>query len=138
VQREGYFTAGDTGYLDADGYLFLTGRSAEVVISGGVNIYPQEVDDVLALHPAVADVACVGTPHADLGEVLTAVVELLPGHAPDEACRQSLLAFCEGRLAKQKWPRAVDFVSRLPRSEAGKALRARIRAPYWVDRARQI
>jgi len=103
-----------------------------------VNIYPQEVDDVLALHPAVADVACVGTPHADLGEVLTAVVELLPGHTPDEACRQSLLAFCEGRLAKQKWPRAVDFVTRLPRSEAGKALRARIRAPYWAGREREI
>ena len=138
VQHDGYFTAGDIGYLDADGYLFLSGRSAEVVISGGLNIYPQETDDVLALHPAVADVACVGAPHDDLGEALTAVVELLPGHAPDDACRQSIIGFCEGRIAKQKWPRAVDFVPRLPRSEAGKALRARIRAPYWAGRAQQI
>jgi long-chain acyl-CoA synthetase len=77
--REGYFTAGDIGYLDADGYLFLSGRSAEVIISGGVNIYPQEIDDVLAQHRAVADVACVGVPDEDLGEEIRAVVELRAG-----------------------------------------------------------
>ena len=136
--REGYFTAGDIGYLDADGYLFLSGRSAEVIISGGVNIYPQEIDDVLALHPAVADVACVGVPNEDLGEEIRAVVALRPGHAGDEALRQSLMDFCVERLAKQKWPRGIDFVEALPRSEAGKVLRGQLRSRYWAGRARQI
>ena len=138
VQHEGYFTAGDIGYLDHEGYLFLSGRSAEVIISGGVNLYPQEIDDVLALHPAVADVACVGVPDADLGEVVRAVVELRPGHAADQHMHGALLAFCAERLSRQKWPRGIDFVASLPRSEAGKALRASIRAPYWQGRERSI
>lgn len=138
VQHEGWFTAGDIGYLDADGYLFLVGRSADVVITGGVNIYPQEVDDVLALHPAVADVACVGVPDEDLGEVLRAVVELHAGFVADAAMQRSLMDFCAERLSKQKRPRGVDFVRELPRSEAGKVLRARLRADYWADRTRQI
>jgi long-chain acyl-CoA synthetase len=138
VQREGYFTAGDIGYLDEDGYLFLSGRSAEVIISGGVNLYPQEIDDVLAKHPAVADVACVGVPNEDLGEEVKAVISLRPGHAGDDALRQSLMDHCAAHLAKQKWPRSIDFVAQLPRSEAGKALRAQIRAGYWAGRERQI
>jgi long-chain acyl-CoA synthetase len=138
VQHEGYFTAGDIGYLDEDGYLFLSGRSAEVIISGGVNLYPQEIDDVLAVHPAVADVACVGVPDEDLGEAVKAVVELRPGSAADDSTRASLMAFCAERLAKQKWPRSIDFVTVLPRSEAGKALRAQLRAGYWAGRKRQI
>ena len=138
VLREGYFTAGDIGYLDADGYLFLSGRSAEVIISGGVNIYPQEIDDVLARHRAVADVACVGVPNEDLGEEVKAVVELREGFTPDEALRQSLTDFCVEHLAKQKWPRSIDFVERLPRSEAGKVLRRAIRERYWAGRERQI
>jgi long-chain acyl-CoA synthetase len=138
VQRDEYFTAGDIGYLDAEGYLFLSGRSAEVIISGGVNLYPQEIDDVLAEHPAVADVACVGVPNEDLGEEVKAVVELRPGHTGDAAMRESLMGLCEQRLAKQKWPRSIDFVASLPRSEAGKALRAQIRAGYWAGRSRQI
>ena len=138
VQREGYFTAGDIGYLDADGYLFLSGRSAELVISGGVNIYPQEVDDVLALHPAVADVACVGVPDEDLGEVLRAVVELRQGVGAAESLKAELMDFCAERLSKQKRPRDIDFVTQLPRSAAGKALRAQIRAGYWSGRERQI
>ena len=138
AQREGYFTAGDIGWLDQDGYLFLGGRSAEVIISGGVNLYPQEMDDVIAQHPAVADVACVGVPDADLGEVVKAVIQLLPGQVAGEAVRESVLSFCAGRLARQKWPRSIDFVPELPRSAAGKALRAQIRAVYWAGRARQI
>jgi len=138
VQRDEYFTAGDIGYLDAEGYLFLSGRSAEVIISAGVNFYPQEIDDVLAEHPAVADVACVGVPNEDLGEEIKAVVELRAGQVGDEAMRTALMAFCEQRLAKQKWPRSIDFVATLPRSEAGKALRAQIRAGYWAGRSRQI
>ena len=138
VLRDGYFTAGDIGYLDADGYLFLSGRSAEVIISGGVNIYPQEIDDVLAQHRAVADVACVGVPNEDLGEEIKAVVELRPGFTPDAALRQSLTDFCVEHLAKQKWPRSIDFVAELPRSEAGKVLRRALRERYWAGRERQI
>ena len=138
VLREGYFTAGDIGYLDADGYLFLSGRSAEVIISGGVNIYPQEIDDVLAQHRAVADVACVGVPNEDLGEEIKAVIELRPGFTPDEALSQSLADFCVERLSKQKWPRSFDFVAALPRSEAGKVLRRALRERYWAGRERQI
>ena len=136
--REGYFTAGDIGYLDADGYLFLNGRSAELIISGGVNIYPQEIDDVLAQHRAVADVACVGVPDEDLGEEVRAVVELRAGFAGDDAMRQSLLDFCAERLAKQKWPRSIDFIVTLPRSPAGKVLRSALRQEYWAGRSRQI
>ena len=133
AQRGDYFTAGDIGYLDADGYLFLTGRSAEVIISGGVNLYPQEMDDVLARHPAVQDVACVGAPHHDLGEEVKAVVVLKDNEAADAAQVEALLAFCGQHLARQKWPRSFDFVGELPRSEAGKVLRGQLRARYWAD-----
>lgn len=136
--RDGYFTAGDMGYLDEEGYLFLTGRSAEVIISGGVNIYPQEIDDVLMAHPAVADVACVGVPDEDLGEVVKAVVQLVDGvghnGAQSErgmALLEELIGRCHGRLARQKWPRSVDLVAELPRSATGKVLRTRLRDRYW-------
>lgn len=137
-QRDGYFTAGDIGYLDTDGYLFPTGRSAEVIIAGGVNLYPQEIDDVLARHPAVADVACVGVPNADLGEEVKAIITLHPGQQGDDAQRRSLMDYCAEHLSKQKWPRSIDFVDGLPRSEAGKILRGKLRAEFWKDRDRQI
>ena len=138
AQREGFFTAGDIGYLDAEGYLFLTGRSAEIIISGGINLYPQETDDVLAQHPAVADVACVGVPNPDLGEEVKAVVVLHTGHRAGPDTATALMAFCETRLAKQKWPRSIDFVDALPRSEAGKVLRGQLRSRYWPEGERQI
>lgn len=136
--RDGYFTAGDMGYIDEEGYLFLTGRSAEVIISGGVNIYPQEIDDVLAQHPAVADVACVGAPNEEWGEEVRAIVELRDGYEPGEELAADIIAFCAGRLAKQKHPRAVDFVASLPRSEAGKVQRRALRERYWSGRERAI
>ncbi len=132
VLRDGYFTAGDLGHIDADGYLFLTGRSAEVIIAGGVNIYPQEIDDVLARHPAVADVACVGVPHPDWGEEVKAVVLLCEGASASEALAEELIAFVKPQLAKQKWPRSVDFVDALPRNAAGKVQRKQLRARYWL------
>ena len=138
AQRGEYFTAGDVGHLDEDGYLFLTGRSAEVIISGGVNIYPQEIDDVLATHAAVSDVACVGVPHADWGEAVKAVVQLRDGTAASSALEAELIAHCEDRLARQKLPRSVDFVSALPRSQAGKVQRKALRDSYWQDQERQI
>lgn len=138
VHQGDYFTAGDIGYLDADGYLFITGRSAEVIISGGVNLYPQEIDDVLAQHPAVADVACVGVPNNDLGEEVKALIVLRPDHRDDEALHRSLMSFCEQHLARQKWPRSFDVVETLLRSEAGKVLRNELRRHYWAGRTREV
>lgn len=131
--REGYFTAGDIGYLDDDGYLFLTGRSADVIIAGGVNIYPQEIDDLLLQHPAVADAACVGIPNSEWGEEIKAVVALNSKYSPDDSTAHNILQFAQQQLAKQKWPRSIDFVAALPRTETGKLLRRQIRDRYWTD-----
>ena len=133
-----YFTMGDVGYFDEDDYLFLTGRSAETIISGGVNIYPQEVDNELVKHDAVADSATVGIPHDEWGEQVKAVILLKPGHAPSDALADEILAFARASLPAFKVPRSLDFVSALPRSEAGKIQRNKVRAPYWEGRARQI
>ena len=130
--RDGYYSAGDIGHMDEDGYLFLSGRSAEVIIAGGVNIYPQEIDDVLATHPAVADVACVGVPHPEWGEEIKAVVQLAGGVSASAELAEQLLSFAQSRLVRQKWPRSVDFVSDLPRSAAGKVQRGQLRARYWI------
>lgn len=138
AQQDGYFTAGDIGMLDADGYLFITGRSAETIISGGVNLYPQEIDDVLLTHPAVADVACVGIPHHDLGEQVKAIVQLSAGTTANEAMAKELMTYCEPHLARQKWPRSVDFIERIPRSEAGKVYRRQLRDRYWENHGKKI
>ncbi len=135
---DGFFTMGDVGYFDADDYLFLTGRSAETIISGGVNIYPQEVDNALATHPAVADSATVGIPDEQWGEAVRAVVELRPGYAPGDALKAELLAHARAVLPAFKVPRDLDFATGLPRSEAGKIQRGKVRAPYWTGRERQI
>jgi long-chain acyl-CoA synthetase len=133
-----YFTMGDMGYFDEDGYLFLTGRSAETIISGGVNIYPQEVDNVLIQHPAVADSATVGVPHDEWGEQVKAVILPRAGVAPTQDLADEILAFARERLPSFKVPRSLDFATTLPRSEAGKIQRGKVRAPYWEGRARQI
>lgn len=138
AQRDGYFTAGDIGYLDADGYLFLTGRSAEVIISGGVNIYPQEIDDVLLKHNAVDDVACIGVPNQEWGEEVLALVKLLPGCKVSNTMADELLAFCKQRMPSHKRPRRVEFVAEIPRSEAGKISRGVLRKPYWEKHSRAI
>ena len=137
-RRDGYFTMGDVGYFDEDGYLFLTGRSAETIIVGGVNIYPQEIDNELIKHPAVADSCTVGVPHAEYGEEVRAVIELAPGFAPSEGLKDEILAYARTAVAKYKVPRGVDFVASLPRSEAGKIQRNKVRALYWEGRARAI
>ncbi|MBJ7409938.1 MAG: AMP-binding protein [Phenylobacterium sp.] len=133
-----YFTMGDMGYFDEDGYLFLTGRSAETIISGGVNIYPQEIDNELIKHEAVADSATVGVPHDEWGEQVKAVILLKPGYEPSDLLEQEILAFARDSLPSFKVPRSLDFVTSLPRSEAGKIQRGKVRAPYWEGRARQI
>lgn len=138
AQCDGYFTAGDIGYIDEDGYVFLTGRSAETIISGGVNIYPQEIDNVLLAHPKIADVACVGVPHPDLGEEVKAIVQLPAGITPSEPLMREILDFCQPKLAKQKWPRSIDFIDALPRSEAGKVYRRALRDRYWQGHDKKI
>jgi long-chain acyl-CoA synthetase len=128
--RGEYFTLGDMGYLDDDGYLFLTDRSANLIISGGVNIYPAEVDAVLLEHPAVADVATIGVPNEEWGEAVKAVVELRSGVAPSLELADELSEFCRARLAHYKCPRSVDFVETLPRDDNGKIYKRLLRERY--------
>ena len=138
AHKDGYFTLGDVGHLDDDDYLFLTGRTAECIISGGVNIYPQEIDNEIIKHPAVEDSCAIGVPNEEWGEEVKVVVTLHPGQAPSEALGADILSFARQRLAGFKIPRSVDFVEELPRSPAGKIQRGKVRAPYWAGRARQI
>jgi long-chain acyl-CoA synthetase len=133
-----FFTLGDVGYYDEDDYLFLTGRDAETIISGGVNIYPQEIDNELIKHEAVADSSTVGAPHDEWGEQVKAVIMLKDGYTASPELAQEILAFARTNLPAFKAPRSVDFVDDLPRSEAGKIQRNKVRAPYWEGRARQI
>jgi long-chain acyl-CoA synthetase len=133
-----FFTAGDIGYVDEDGYLFLSDRSADVIIAGGVNIYPAEIEAELNQHPAVADVAVIGVPHPEWGEEVKAVVQLVPGYEPTPALAEELLAFGRERLAKFKVPRSIDFTESLPRSDSGKLFKRLIRDQYWNNGERRI
>lgn len=128
--RGDYFSVGDVGYLDADHYLYLTDRSANLIISGGVNIYPAEVDAVLLEHPAVGDVATIGIPDDDWGESVLAVVEPAPGVTGDSVLAGDLLEFCRERLAHFKCPRRVEFVGELPRHDNGKIYKRLLRDQY--------
>jgi len=138
--RRGEFrTVGDVGYLDAEGYLYLSDRKADMIISGGVNIYPAEIESVLITHPRVADVAVFGIPNSEWGEEVKAVVELLPGNGADDAqVRAELLEFLQGRVARFKLPRSIDFVEALPRDPNGKLYKRHLRDPYWVGQQRAI
>jgi len=127
----GWRTLGDIGYLDGDGYLYLTDRQAHMIISGGVNIYPQEAENVLTGHPAVVDVAVIGVPDAEMGEAVKAVIELAdPACAGPELTAQ-LLAYCRERLATYKCPRTIDFTDQLPREPNGKLYKRLLRERYW-------
>jgi long-chain acyl-CoA synthetase len=128
--RGDYFTLGDVGHLDEDGYLFLTDRSANLIISGGVNIYPAEVDGVLLEHPAVGDAATIGVPDAEWGERVLAVVELQPGLDGSMELAAELIEHCRARLASYKCPRRVDFVDHLPRQDNGKIYKRLLRDRY--------
>ena len=127
----GWSTLGDIGYLDAEGYLFLTDRASHMIISGGVNIYPQEVENELTMHPKVADVAVIGVPNADLGEEVKAVVVAAPGIATGPDLEREIIAFCRSRLAHFKCPVSVDFTDELPRLPTGKLLKRELRKKYW-------
>jgi len=133
-----YYTVGDIGYVDEDGYLFLTGRSAETIISGGVNIYPQEIDVVLEGHPAVRQSCTVGVPNSEWGEEVRGVVSLEPGYEPTPQLADALIQCAKDSLAGYKVPRQIDFVDEVPTSAAGKKERRKVREPYWQNQARAI
>ncbi|NKZ08508.1 acyl-CoA synthetase [Actinomadura latina] len=129
-----FFTVGDIGYLTEDGFLFLSDRKADMIISGGANIYPAEIENEIILHPKVGDVAVFGIPDEEWGEQIKAVVEPAEGVAPGDELAAEILASLEGRLAKMKWPRTVDFIETMPREPNGKLLKRKLRDPYWKDR----
>ena len=137
-RRAGFFTVGDIGYLDDDGYLFLCDRKSDMIISGGVNIYPAEIEGVLLAHPKVADAAVFGIPHADWGEEIKAVIEPAPGVDPGDDLTSELVAHCAERLAKFKLPKSVDYTTEMPRDPNGKLYKRKLRDPYWADRERAI
>ncbi len=128
-------TFGDIGHVDAEGYLYLTDRASFMIISGGVNVYPQEAEDVLVMHEAVADVAVFGVPDAELGEAVKAVVQLRPGVHGDAALAADLIAFARGRLSPIKCPKTVDFIDELPRHDTGKLYKRLLKDRYWAEAA---
>ncbi|HEY2430581.1 MAG TPA: AMP-binding protein, partial [Acidimicrobiales bacterium] len=131
TNERGWRTLGDVGFLDEDGYLYLTDRQAHMIISGGVNIYPQEAENVLAAHPAVADVAVIGVPDPEMGEQVKAVVQPVDGAAAGPALAGELIAACQAELATYKCPKTVDFVAELPRDPNGKLYKRLLRERYW-------
>lgn len=130
--EHGWSTLGDVGYLDADGFLYLTDRKAYMIISGGVNIYPQETEDVLITHPAVADVAVFGVPNEEMGEEVKAVVQPHDMRKAGEALAAELIAFCRQHLSPIKCPKSMDFEAELPRTPTGKLVKRHLRDRYWA------
>lgn len=131
-------TVGDIGYVDDDGFLYLTDRATFMIVSGGVNIYPQECENLLITHPKVADAAVFGVPNEDLGEEVKAVVQPMPGIAADQAFADELTAFCLNNLSRQKCPRSIDFIDEMPRLPTGKLYKRLLRDRYWGDRKSRI
>jgi long-chain acyl-CoA synthetase len=135
LDARGFFRTGDVGRLDEDGYLYITDRAKDMIIAGGVNIYPAEVEAVLLRHPAVQDAAVIGIPDDEYGEAVKAYCERKAGAVTSEA---ELIAYARGQLASYKVPRAIEFVAELPRNGMGKLLKRVLRAPYWKDRERKL
>jgi long-chain acyl-CoA synthetase len=135
ITPEGWLRTGDAGYMDRDGYVFLTDRVKDMIVSGGENIYPAEIENALAGHPAVAEVAVFGVPDDKWGETVKAVVVL---KLSQQAQAAEIIAFGKARLAGYKCPMSVDFVAVLPRNPSGKVLKKELRAPYWAGKTRRI
>ncbi len=135
LDADGFFRVGDVGYLDDDGYLFITDRAKDMIISGGVNIYPAEIEAALLRHPAVLDAAVIGIPDDEFGEQVLAFCELKPGHQADA---NDVLAHCAQHLASYKRPRRIEFIPELPRNTMGKLLKRELREPYWKGKERHV
>jgi acyl-CoA synthetase (AMP-forming)/AMP-acid ligase II len=131
IDSKGRGTVGDVGYVDEDGYLFLTDRKAFMIISGGVNIYPQEAENVLVTHPKVLDVAVLGVPHPEMGEEVKAVVQPMRWEDAGADLEAELIEFCRSKLSLYKCPRSIDFVEQLPRLDTGKLYKQELRRRYW-------
>jgi acyl-coenzyme A synthetase/AMP-(fatty) acid ligase len=136
--RGSLFTIGDIGYKDADGYVFLTDRQSNMIISGGVNIYPQETEIHLVMHPKVQDVAVIGVPNEDLGEEVKAVVVPAAGATPGPDLERELIAFCRDHIAHYKCPRTIDFATEVPRTETGKMAKRKLREKYWTGKSSRL
>jgi acyl-CoA synthetase (AMP-forming)/AMP-acid ligase II len=135
IDAEGWLRTGDAGYLDEDGYLYIHDRVKDMIISGGENVYPAEVENAVFSHPKVADVAVIGVPDAKWGEAVKACVVVKAGEELGEA---ELIAHARTLIAGYKCPKSVDFIEALPRNPSGKILRRELRAPYWVGKARNV
>jgi len=133
--RGGWMHTGDAGTMDADGYIYIQDRVKDMIVSGGENVYPRVVEDVLFQHPAVGDVAVIGVPHEQWGETVKAIVVLKQGQAATE---EEIIEFCRGRLGGFERPRSVDFVSELPRNPSGKVLKRQLREPFWAGHKRRV
>jgi long-chain acyl-CoA synthetase len=133
-----FFTVGDVGLIDEDGYLFLRDRKIDMIISGGANIYPAEIENVLLSHPKVGDAAVFGIPHDDWGEEVKAVIEPAEGIAGDDVLAREIMAFCADKLAKFKTPKSIDFTNEMPRDPNGKLYKRKLRDPYWEGVQRSL
>jgi acyl-CoA synthetase (AMP-forming)/AMP-acid ligase II len=136
--HQNWSTLGDVGYVDEEGFLYLTDRATFMIVSGGVNIYPQEIEDVIITHPKVLDVAVVGVPDADMGEAVKAVVQLVNGFAPSDEIGREIQSWTRERLAHYKCPKSVDFVAELPRLPTGKLYKRLVKDRYWGDKTSRI
>jgi long-chain acyl-CoA synthetase len=136
VTPDGWFRTGDAGYRDAEGFLYLHDRVKDMIVTGGENVYPAEVENALMRHPGVADVAVIGIPDEKWGEAVKAVVVAAPGRAAPTP--EELVAFCRQHLAGYKCPKSVDFAADLPRNPSGKLLKRELRAPYWEGVERRV
>ena len=133
-----YFTVGDVGYLNEEGYLFLSDRKIDMIISGGANIYPAEIENELILHEKVADCAVFGIPNDDWGEEIKAVVQAVEGTVVNEELTSEIIGYLQGRIAKMKLPRSIDYLDELPRDPNGKLYKRRLRDPYWEKQERKL
>lgn len=138
TNQHGWTTLGDVGWVDEDGFLYLTDRKSFMIISGGVNIYPQELENLLITHPKVADAAVVGAPDEEMGEKVVAVIQPMEGVEPDDALRAELMAFARANLSHVKSPRRIDFMEELPRHPTGKLYKRLIRDAYWGKEGSRI
>jgi long-chain acyl-CoA synthetase len=138
ISPDGWFKTGDAGFVDADGYIYLHDRVKDMIVSGGENVYPAEVENVVAKHPGVADVAVIGVPDERWGEAVKAVVVPTDSLAPGPAAEADIIAFAREQLAGYKLPKSVDFAEVLPRNPSGKLLKRELREPYWQGRERNI
>jgi acyl-CoA synthetase (AMP-forming)/AMP-acid ligase II len=133
--RDGWMRTGDAAYMDYDGYVFIYDRVKDMIVTGGENVYPAEVENALFGHPAIADAAVIGVPDDLWGEAVKAVIVLKPGASRDEG---DIIAWARARIAKFKAPKSVDFVDAIPRNITGKILRRELREPYWKGRDRRV